>query len=61
MLPYGYICVIETILVSTVVSFHNDEVQNGLLVRLLVDYANVPAGTLAAVDSTGRCTTAPDG
>jgi hypothetical protein len=31
-----------------------DEVRQGLLVRLLTDYANVPASTWAMVDSAGR-------
>jgi hypothetical protein len=30
-----------------------DEVHKGLLVQLLTDYANVPTGTWAMVDSTG--------
>jgi hypothetical protein len=30
-----------------------EEVHTGLLVKLLTDYSNVPAGTFAAVDSTG--------
>jgi hypothetical protein len=30
-----------------------DELHNGLLVRLLTDYSNVPAGTLATIDSLG--------
>jgi hypothetical protein len=30
-----------------------DQVHTGLLVKLLTDYSNVPAGTLATVDSTG--------
>ena len=30
-----------------------DEVHKGRLVRLLTDYANVPTGTWATVDSTG--------
>jgi hypothetical protein len=30
-----------------------DEVHKGLLVKLLTDYSNVPAGTWATVDSTG--------
>ena len=30
-----------------------DNVRKGLLVKLLADYANVPAGTWATIDSTG--------